>query len=625
MKADPAAQLRLLDLQAVDTAVAQLTHRRRTLPELALLQDLQARAGELAIAGGDLQARVDDVSAELARLEKDVELVRARRGRDESRLAAGGLPSRELEGLQHEVATLQRRQATLEDELLEVMEQRETLEVEDVQLAERRSELDTRRSAAEASRDAALSEIDAALADRAGQRERVAAELPADLLALYERVRAQQGGVGAAALRQRRCEGCRIELSGNDLSAARTGGAGRRAAVRQLPADPGSDGRVRAVSGGSVVVEADGGSRGNPGPAGYGAVVRDAASAEVLAERKDAIGVETNNVAEYRGLLAGLEAAAELGADDVLVRMDSKLVVEQMNGRWQVKHPALRPLARQAAQLASRFGAIRFEWIPREENRHADRLANEAMDAAAGRPSRRAHPGPAAAPAAAPAPAGAPVSWGPPTGTATTLVLVRHGSTQHSAARRFSGRNDLPLDEAGRAQAAALGATLSARVRAGALRAPDAVVASPLPRARETAAPIADVLGLPVEVEDGFAETDFGEWEGSTFAEAQQRDPDALTRWLGGTDVAPPGGESFAAVTRRVRRARDAVISAHPGQCVVVVSHVTPIKVVLQLALDAPPTALFRLHLDTASISRVDLYADGNASVRLVNDTCHLS
>src|SRR5918997_5316392 len=136
-----------------------------------------------------------------------------------------------------------------------------------------------------------------------------------------------------------------------------------------------------------VVVEADGGSRGNPGPAGYGAVVRDADTGEVLAERAESIGRATNNVAEYRGLIAGLEAAAELGASEVEARMDSKLVVEQMCGRWQIKHPGLRPLAAQAAGLVGRFAAVRFSWIPRERNRHADALANAAMDAAAGAPA----------------------------------------------------------------------------------------------------------------------------------------------------------------------------------------------------------------------------------------------
>lgn len=129
------------------------------------------------------------------------------------------------------------------------------------------------------------------------------------------------------------------------------------------------------------VVEADGGSRGNPGPAGYGSVVLDPVTGETLAERAEYIGVATNNVAEYKGLIAGLKAARELDPDAVvLVRMDSKLVVEQMSGRWKIKHPDMKPLAAEAAKVMPR-AQVTYEWIPREKNKHADRLANEAMDA----------------------------------------------------------------------------------------------------------------------------------------------------------------------------------------------------------------------------------------------------
>jgi probable phosphoglycerate mutase len=142
-----------------------------------------------------------------------------------------------------------------------------------------------------------------------------------------------------------------------------------------------------------LVVEADGGSRGNPGPAGYGAVVRDAATGEVLAEVSDGLGRATNNVAEYSGLIAGLQAAAGIARGaDVEVRMDSKLVVEQMSGRWQIKHPDMRPLAAQAREAARAMGRVSYTWVPRSRNAHADRLANEAMDAAARGPASEAGP-----------------------------------------------------------------------------------------------------------------------------------------------------------------------------------------------------------------------------------------
>jgi ribonuclease HI len=135
-----------------------------------------------------------------------------------------------------------------------------------------------------------------------------------------------------------------------------------------------------------LLIEADGGSRGNPGTAGYGAVVKDGVTGEVLAELGEAIGRATNNVAEYSGLVAGLRAAGKLAPGATAeVRMDSKLVVEQMSGRWQIKHPDLRPLAAQARQAARELGRVTYTWVPRERNKHADRLANEAMDGAAGR------------------------------------------------------------------------------------------------------------------------------------------------------------------------------------------------------------------------------------------------
>lgn len=358
-----------------------------------------------------------------------------------------------------------------------------------------------------------------------------------------------------------------------------------------------------------VVVEADGGSRGNPGPAGYGAVVFAAASHELLAERAEYIGIETNNVAEYRGLIAGLTAARELGARVVAVRMDSKLVVEQMSGRWKVKHESMLALAREARELQKSFDSVGYEWIPREQNKHADRLANEAMDRGTGKPVRASRPTASASDTA---------PWTGPKGSPTRMVLVRHGATGHSAEKRFSGRNDLPLDALGQRQAAALAdrSSLFGDV-AG-------IVTSPLLRARQTADVIAAASGLPVAVNEDLAEVDFGQWEGLTFAEARAAYPRELADWSASPDVAPPGGESFTALGRRVRRGRDAVIAAFGGQSVLVVTHVSPIKTLVRMALDAPPAAMFRLYLDTASVSMIDYGADGNCSVRLFNDTSHL-
>jgi probable phosphoglycerate mutase len=568
------------------------------------------------------------------------------------------------------------------------------------------------------------------------------------------------------------------------------------------------------------IVEADGGSRGNPGPAGYGAVVSDAATGETLREAAEYIGVATNNVAEYRGLLAGLRAAHALDpAATVHVRMDSKLVVEQMSGRWNVKHPAMRPLAAEAARIFPP-GRVTYEWIPRERNKHADRLANEAMDAgakgeqwsesastadldldtadrraaratAAATPERPEPPGDAAAGAArvrealtagraggagaslgdggaddpaagggtgvpgagramgapaaegevgvpaaeaevdtgaaeagagtraaeagavgasaataeahtpaeagvaTPAPrveADTPVTaaaagtrtaesvastrtaesvagtrtaesvadtrtadsvgdtrtarsvgdtraakavadtraattvaspgWAPADmGAPATFVLLRHGETPLTPQKRFSGSGgtDPSLSDVGREQAERAAAMLARR---GTIQ---AVVSSPLARTRETAGVVAARLGLDVEIEDGLRETDFGAWEGLTFAEVRERHPDDLNAWLASPDAEPTGGgESFAATAERIAATRDKLIAAHQGRTVLLVTHVTPIKTFVRLALGAPAESLFRMELSAASLSVVAYYADGNASVRLLNDTSHL-
>ncbi len=388
------------------------------------------------------------------------------------------------------------------------------------------------------------------------------------------------------------------------------------------------------------IVEADGGSRGNPGPAGYGAVVTDAATGQVLAERSEYLGVVTNNVAEYRGLLAGLRAAYELDPTaSVHVRMDSKLVVEQMSGRWKIKHPDMKPLAMEASRVFPPE-RVTYEWIPRERNKHADRLANEAMDAGAeGTPTGT--PVPKAAEAdvrAARAEADVRASraeadvraaktvatpgWAPADmGAPATFVLLRHGETALTPQKRFSGSggNDPALSEIGREQAELVAEALARR---GTIQ---AIVASPLARTRETAQAVAKRLGLEVTLEEGLRETDFGAWEGLTFGEVRERYPDDLNAWLADPGARPTGdGESFAETATRIAATRDKLVAAYAGRTVLLVSHVTPIKTFIWLALGAPPESLFRMELSAASLSAVAYYADGNASVRLFNDTSHL-
>ena len=409
-----------------------------------------------------------------------------------------------------------------------------------------------------------------------------------------------------------------------------------------------------------VRVFADGGSRGNPGPAGYGSVVFDESGQNVLAERAASLGRVTNNVAEYSGLIAGLQAAADLGADEVIVRMDSKLVVEQMSGRWQVKHPDMKPLARKASELIRGFSSVDFGWVPRAQNSHADRLANEAMDAAArgetwtaggvaevtsavgaglaaaggsaagvvaedepaglfsaldgaaerpiSSPSRRADP-------AAPMPE-------TPDVVMTRIVVVRHGETEWGAVGRFAGQSDVKLTGKGRHQAASVGRRIVPLK-------PDLVLTSPLRRCRDTAEAIA-VAGrgarVPVEIIDSLTDGALGDWTGLTPSLIERGWPTEFAAWKQSADAAPPGGgETFNEIRVRTTSVIDQMLDAHRGKTLVIVTHAATSKMLIAQALGVASDVAYRLRIDTASMSAFTVSADGSFLVWAVNETGHLT
>jgi predicted nucleic acid-binding Zn-ribbon protein len=222
VKAEPQAQRRLLDVQAIDTALAQLAHKRRTLPQLAELDRL---AREIAVAEDNrvrAQVAVDDLDRDIARLEKDVEQVRGRAQRDQARLTVGSGPARELEALQHELASLARRQTELEDAELEFMEQRETAQAALDEVVAGLATAREHRVELEQSRDEALADIAKEEEFRGAGRRPLIADLPPDLVTLYDRIRDSSGGIGAALLRAGRCGGCRLELAGSERAAIST-------------------------------------------------------------------------------------------------------------------------------------------------------------------------------------------------------------------------------------------------------------------------------------------------------------------------------------------------------------------------------------------------------------------
>ncbi|WKD60709.1 Phosphoserine phosphatase 1 [Corynebacterium ciconiae DSM 44920] len=397
-----------------------------------------------------------------------------------------------------------------------------------------------------------------------------------------------------------------------------------------------------------LVIESDGGSRGNPGVAGAGTVVYNATRSRELATVVEYLGSASNNVAEYHGMINGLRVARDLGATEVEVFMDSKLVVQQMSGAWKIKHADMQKLALAARTLAQEIGQVSYHWIPRAKNKRADELSNEAMDlhgtgvkpghmvlGGEDRPQPRAshpllatdEPGTVQELPLDPAPSAPETAarWTGASSTPTRLILLRHGQTGMSAKKLYAGQSDAPLNAVGEQQVAAAAQRIAQGLEGegfyGAQRI-DAIVASPLSRAQRSAQILAETLDGPeVEVADCLREMDFGQWDGLSFAEAHERDPKLHSSWLEDSSIAAPGGESVLEADARVWDGVQELIAAHREQTVAVVAHVTPIKAVLRHALGANERFFHRLHLDLASVSVVEFYADGPVSVRIVNLT----
>jgi probable phosphoglycerate mutase len=272
-----------------------------------------------------------------------------------------------------------------------------------------------------------------------------------------------------------------------------------------------------------------------------------------------------------------------------------------------------------------------WTWVPRERNKDADRLANLAMDTAlmpatglmpakgSRATSQPDDPTPEALEAAEAVetreqrPSTPLIGWATEHGEPTTVVFLRHGLTVHTADRKFSGPggDDPGLTDEGWEQARRAAVALAADGGYTAL------VSSPLRRTRETAAAVADELGLAVEIDEGFREAAFGEWDGYTVDEVRERWPEEFGAWTGSFfDAAPPGGEPLAAVRERVEKSLRALVEAHPGEKVVVVSHVNPIKFAVRYCLDAPVEVVNRMLLAPASITTLSFYETGATAMR---------
>lgn len=380
-------------------------------------------------------------------------------------------------------------------------------------------------------------------------------------------------------------------------------------------------------------LECDGGSRGNPGVAGAGSSIVDAASAvrgnkQELAARWEYFAKATNNFAEYYGLLNGLALATEVaskkgvkpGDVELDVFMDSKLIVEQMSGRWKVKHPDLKPLAAKAQQLGADFAAVNYTWVPRAQNKRADELANRAMDDGEGGEWFEDMTD-KSSPSAEPTSSSEPTSSWHGGRRPARFLLLRHGQTQMSVDGQYSGLSDPELTDMGQWQAEQAARFLASR---GGIA---AIVSSPLQRAKQTALTAASALGMDeeaVEVDERLIEMDFGHWEGRRFSEVRDDHPEEQAECFADCTKAPQGGESPEQVYRRVSELIDELTEEYAGKNVLLVSHVTPIKSVLRYAMNAGGEVYRTVHLDLASLSIAEFYGGAATLVRAVNDTHYL-
>ena len=351
-------------------------------------------------------------------------------------------------------------------------------------------------------------------------------------------------------------------------------------------------------------VTADGGSRGNPGPAAYGATIFE--NGKLVAELHEFIGTATNNVAEYSGLIAALHYINKIDAGaKIEVAMDSKLVIEQMSGRWQIKNEGMRALAKDARN-AHDPNLVSYKWIPREENSHADRLANKALDERVDgfKPQ---------------IPANRLTSRLRDPEIPTFVYMVRHGETILTPDRKFSGIGKLnpPLTEEGRIQAQKVAAEI-AKIK------PDVLIASPLQRTRETAEEVSKLTGLEPIYDEIWYECSFGEWDGLSVDEVKAKWPEEYLAWISSSAFTPPGGESYDDLAARIEPAFDALAEKYPHKKVVVVTHNGVIKQLASIVLEGNPNSLFHIDISPCSISSFSIWpSDGLRAIRSINERGH--
>lgn len=366
-----------------------------------------------------------------------------------------------------------------------------------------------------------------------------------------------------------------------------------------------------------IFLYADGASRGNPGPAAYGVHITDS-TGKSLADFGEAIGTATNNQAEYSAVIAGLRYLSQTTHRSITIRMDSKLVVEQLSGNWKINNSQLRELADQAKELLRDY-EYQLQWIPREENHKADANANLALDRgdftstqAAGLELASVQPRSIRAPRQYLEP--------------TTIIVVRHGHTENTERNVVSGGDgtDPALSKLGETEAEAAATEIPKLLEQFALPAPAVVFHSPMLRTAQTAKAIAKKLELDMQADDRLREIGFGEWEMMDMAILETDSLELVASWRGSLTIAPPAGESVNQMKDRVWQSLAEIIEAFRGSCAVISTHMMPTRAIAAAALRGAESVFWNLNTSPGGISVYRFFGLEYAEIFTLNYCAHL-
>ena len=365
-----------------------------------------------------------------------------------------------------------------------------------------------------------------------------------------------------------------------------------------------------------IFVYCDGASRGNPGPASYGVHIEDE-SGNTIADFGEALGNQTNNYAEYQGVIAALRFLTTTEHRLVTIRLDSKLVVEQLSGRWKVKSPEIKELVFEASQLLGAFDA-KLEWIPRDKNTCADANANRALDEGDFRGEDAALPLSAVQPRSIRAPR---QKIEP-----TTLVVIRHGSTNSTSANLIAGGDgeDVGLSEKGVKEAKLAAAAVSPLLQLFDLSPVTSIINSPMKRTTQTGEALSGIEGVTLSPDERLREIAFGEWDGMSMDSMEIESTQEVAKWRASTSQRPPGGESIQDLEERVSELVSEAVLDNQGRTVVLVTHMMPSRVIAKLAQRSADSTYWNINFAPGGISIYRFFGAGFVETFAINSCAHL-